>query len=313
LLYAHAQRKNPPIQVLDPRAAWLITDILSDDSARSTGFGLNSTLKLDRPAAVKTGTTTNFHDNWTIGYTPDLLVGVWVGNSGHEAMHDVTGLTGAAPIWHEVMRGLLQGQPAHPFERPDGLTQVEICELSGLLPHATCPHTRTEWFIAGTEPTRPDTFHRQLWIDLLTNSLANDSTPAERRKTITVLDLPVEIQPWAREQGLSLLSDYAQEASNAERQSKELVLLSPGPNTTYHIDPHFDASAQQLEIEASVGQGISQVTVWVDGNLLANLTSAPYQAWWSLAVGEHQFWAEGIHLNGEPVKSQIVTVRVVDD
>jgi membrane carboxypeptidase/penicillin-binding protein len=73
--------------------------------------------------------------------------------SGYEAMHNVIGLTGAAPIWHEVMRGLLQGRPDHPFERPDGLTQVEVCELSGLLSTSVCPHTRTEWFSAGTEPT----------------------------------------------------------------------------------------------------------------------------------------------------------------
>jgi hypothetical protein len=90
-------------------------------------------------------------------------------------------------------------------------------------------------------------------------------------------------------------------------------LLSPGPNTTYRIDPHFDSSAQQLEIEAYVGQGISQVTIWVDGNLLADLTSTPYQAWWSLAAGEHQFWAQGIDPSGELVKSQTVTVRVVED
>src|SRR6185503_16246105 len=75
LLYAH--EKTSPLQIFDPRVAWLVSDILSDDSARSIGFGANSTLKLDRTAAVKTGTTTNFHDNWTIGYTPDLLVGVW--------------------------------------------------------------------------------------------------------------------------------------------------------------------------------------------------------------------------------------------
>ena len=138
--YSIRPTKTPPLQILDPRVTWLISDILSDDSARATGFGLNSTLKLDRTAAVKTGTTTNFHDNWTIGYTPDLVVGVWVGNSGYEAMHNVTGLTGAAPIWHEVMRGLLQGHPDHPFTRPAGLTQVEVCDISGLLPTPACPH-----------------------------------------------------------------------------------------------------------------------------------------------------------------------------
>jgi membrane carboxypeptidase/penicillin-binding protein PbpC len=311
--FSCTQEKAAPIQVFDPRVAWLISDILSDDSARTTGFGLNSTLKLDRTAAVKTGTTTNFHDNWTIGYTPDLVVGVWVGNSGHEPMHNVTGLSGAAPIWHEVMRGLLQGRPDHPFERPDGLTQVEVCDLSGLLPTSACSHTRTEWFLVGTEPIQTDTFHRQVWIDMLTNSMANDGTPLERRKAMTVLDLPVEVQAWAREEGLSLFTDYAQSTSNASGQIIELVLLSPTPNTTYRIDPHFAPSAQQLEIKAAVGPGISQVTIWVDGSPFADVASAPYQAWWSLSAGEHQFWAQATNANGETVKSDIITITVISD
>jgi penicillin-binding protein 1C len=311
LLYT--QEKKPPVQVFDPRVAWLISDILSDDSARSRGFGLNSTLKLDRTAAVKTGTTTNFHDNWTIGYTPDLLVGVWVGNSGYEAMHNVTGLTGAAPIWHEVMRGLLQGRPDRPFERPDGLMRVEVCDLSGLLPSPACAHTRTEWFLAGTEPTQTDAFHQQIWIDMLTNSLADDSTPVDRRQAVTVLDLPVEVQAWAQEQGLSLLADYAEAKVNVSGQSTDLALLSPSANTTYRIDPAFEPSAQQLKIEAAVGQGISQVTVWVDGNLVADFDSAPYQAWWSLSVGEHNIWAQGRNAHGELIKSEIVTISVVAD
>jgi penicillin-binding protein 1C len=311
LLYRNDQ--TPPVQVFDPRVAWLLSDILSDDSARITGFGAESTLKLDRTAAVKTGTTTNFHDNWTIGYTPDLLVGVWVGNSGYEAMHNVTGLTGAAPIWHEVMRGLLQGHPDRPFERPDGLAQAEVCDLSGLLPAAACPHTRLEWFIAGTNPTQADTFHQQVWIDMLTNSLANDATPMERRKSIAVLDLPIEAQPWAHEQGLTLITDYAQLANSVSGLADPLVLLSPHPGTTYHIDSNFAPSAQQLQIEAAAGEEISQVTLWIDGNLIATLSAPPYQAWWSLASGEHQFWAEGVDANGERVKSEIVTLTVVGD
>jgi penicillin-binding protein 1C len=310
--------ENPPLQILDPRVAWLISDILSDDFARSIGFGFNSTLKLDRTAAVKTGTTTNFHDNWTIGYTPDLLVGVWVGNSGYEAMHNVTGLTGAAPIWHEVMRGLLQGRPDHPFERPDGLTQVEVCDISGLLPTSACQHTRTEWFIAGTEPTQTDTVYQQVWIDTLTSSIANNSTPIERRKSITVLNLPVEAQEWAHEQGLSLLSDFSLDAGGLPSESREqapdsaLVLLSPHSNTTYRIDPNFDPSSQQLQIEVAAGPNISQVTIWVDGNLLTTLSSPPYQAWWTLSAGEHRFWAEGVDGNGERVKSDVVMITVLD-
>jgi membrane carboxypeptidase/penicillin-binding protein PbpC len=310
LLYT--QEKKTPFQIFDPRVAWLISDILSDDSARSIGFGPNSTLKLDRTAAVKTGTTTNFHDNWTIGYTSDRLIGVWVGNSGYEAMHNVTGLTGAAPIWHEVMRQLLQGQPDHPFERPDGLMQIEVCDLSGLLPTSACQHTHKEWFIAGTEPAQIDSYYQQVWIDPLTNSIANDLTPIDRRKSITVLDLPVEAEPWAHLQGLPLLIDYAQALENTSMQHNQLVLLSPPPNTTYRIDPNFDPSAQQIQIEVAAGSGISQVTIWVDENLLATLSSAPYQAWWSLSAGEHRFWAEAADANGEIVKSDSVTIIVIN-
>ena len=82
------------------------------------GLDYTSTLKIDRPAAVKTGTTTNFHDNWTIGYTPDIVIGVWVGNASHEPMRGVTGLSGAGPIWHQFIRETLTGTPEHWFSRP---------------------------------------------------------------------------------------------------------------------------------------------------------------------------------------------------
>ena len=305
------QAKTPPLQIFDPRVAWLISDILSDDRARTLSFGQNSLLKLDRTTAVKTGTTTNFHDNWTIGYTPDLLVGVWVGNSNYEAMHNVTGLTGAAPIWHDTMRALLQGGSDQPFIRPDGMTQLEVCDLSGLLPTPACSHTRTEWFIPGTTPTQPDTFYRQIWVDPLTNTLATDSTPPERRQSLTVLDLPVEAQAWARSQGLPLLADYSREASST--QAGDLVLVSPRPNTTYRLTPNLDPSAQQLLLEALAGQGMSQITFWVDGNLLTSVSESPFQAWWPLIVGTHQLWAQGVNASGETVRSDTVTITVIGE
>ncbi len=309
LLYT--QEKTAPVQVFDPRVTWLINDILSDDRARSIGFGLNSTLKLDRTAAVKTGTTTNFHDNWTIGYTPDLLVGVWVGNSNYEAMHDVTGVTGAAPIWHDALRALLEGQPDRPFVQPEGLQQVEVCSLSGLLPTPACPHTRMEWFIPGTEPKQSDAYYQQVWVDALTGLPAKDSTPPEQRKSLIVLDLPIEAQPWARSQGLPLLADLKAQGLNLNSlQANELSLISPTPNTTYRITPNLPQSDQQIELEAVVGLGLSHVTFWVDGNQLAEPASPPYRAWWALSAGEHQFWAEGVNTIGETVKSEAITIMV---
>jgi membrane peptidoglycan carboxypeptidase len=309
LLYT--QEKEPPLQVFDARVAWLISDILSDEDARSIGFGLNSTLKLDRTAAVKTGTTTNFHDNWTIGYTPDLLVGVWVGNSNYQAMHDVTGVTGAAPIWNETMRALLQARPDRPFIRPDGMKQVEVCALSGLLPSPACTHTRLEWFIPSTEPSQTDTYHHQIWVDASTGSLATDVTPADRRKPVIVLDLPVEALPWARQQGLPLLADFKSGADISSGQANSLALISPTSNTTYRIASDFTQAAQQLSVEAVAGPGISQVRIYVDGRVLSAFSGPPYQTWWALTAGEHRFWAEGVTTGGEGTKSNVVAIVVL--
>jgi hypothetical protein len=170
-----------------------------------------------------------------------------------------------------------------------------------------------EWFITGTEPTQTDSTYQQIWVDALTNFIANDSTPVDRRKSITVLNLPVAAQPWAYKQGLPLLSDYSQptlDSGNSLQNNSALVLLSPHPDTTYRIDPNFDPASQQLKIEVAAGQGISQVTLWVDGSLLTPLSSPPYQTWWTISAGEHHFWAEGVNAHKERVKSEVVTITV---
>ncbi len=96
-----------PVQAVSRGAAFLITDILSDNNARKPMFGANSPLKLSRPAAAKTGTTTDFRDNWTVGFTRYLTAGVWAGNADGHPMKNTTGLTGAAPIWHDFMEAVI--------------------------------------------------------------------------------------------------------------------------------------------------------------------------------------------------------------
>jgi membrane carboxypeptidase/penicillin-binding protein PbpC len=151
-------------QLLSPPTAWLITDILADNVARMPAFGANSVLKLPFPAAVKTGTTTDWRDNWTVGYSTARIVGVWVGNADNAPMLDVSGVDGAGPIWHDLM---LLAHPTAPagFVRPEGLVEMEICAPSGLLPTPECPRTRWEWFSAGTQPTQPDNQFQRIVLD----------------------------------------------------------------------------------------------------------------------------------------------------
>lgn len=117
--------------VLDPRLAYMVTNILSDNPARAEEFGPNSPLKLSRPAAAKTGTTNDFRDNWTIGYTPSLVTAVWVGNNDHSPMNGVNGITGAAPIWHDYMEQALTGTAIEQFIQPTGLITAKVCAKDG--------------------------------------------------------------------------------------------------------------------------------------------------------------------------------------
>ena len=137
--------------VLDPKVAYLISNILSDNSARAPAFGFSSDLNVPN-VAVKTGTTNNLRDNWTIGYYPGRLVGVWVGNNNNTPMSYVaSGVTGASPIWRRIILGLLKTTPSPGFAAPTGLIQATICTITGQLACEGCP-SKTEYFIPGTEP-----------------------------------------------------------------------------------------------------------------------------------------------------------------
>lgn len=140
-------------QVLNPGVAYQISHILSDNQARSDAFGSNSVLHIpDQQVAVKTGTTNNLRDNWTIGYTEDFLVTVWVGNNDNQPMSYIaSGITGASPIWQQITLSLMEEGKTYAFSQPDNLDKVAICSLTGTLACNGCP-TVEEFFIRGTQP-----------------------------------------------------------------------------------------------------------------------------------------------------------------
>ena len=183
-------------RVIPPGVAFIISSILSDNGAREFAFGANSQLKIGNfPVAVKTGTTNDLRDNWTIGYTPSYVVAVWVGNNDNTPMNGLaSGVTGAAPIWHAIMTHLLKNTKPVAFQRPTNVIGKIICSTSGLLSPAegtpdSCP-TRFEYFIKGTEPTRADPGRQKVWIDRTTNDLAKtgQTENVEERLELVVTD-----------------------------------------------------------------------------------------------------------------------------
>ena len=153
-LYTYNAAHPQGVRAIREDVAFLMSSVLADKASRYHEFGPGNPLELDRPAAAKTGTTNSFRDNWTLGYTPYLTVGVWAGNSDNSKMSNVIGITGAGPIWHDVMEYVSQyyNYPPDDFIKPPDVNAGTVSALTGLLPHPGEP-TVTDWFIDGTMPT----------------------------------------------------------------------------------------------------------------------------------------------------------------
>lgn len=236
VIFDTAKHKATGQQVLDPRYAYLITSVLSDNKARTPAFGQNSPLKLcidgtttckeetARPAAVKTGTTNDFRDNWTLGYTPELVVGVWVGNPRNEEMEKVTGITGAAPIWHNVMtRIYAEREPfntiaPHPFRIPTGLVQATVCKSTGRIARG-CGDRVTEIFLAEQTPAQADDGFVAVKVDKTNGLRAGPGCPPEVVETRYYLKSP--------ESDVRLARGKVEEWIKAHRLSRQPTQYSP--------------------------------------------------------------------------------------
>ena len=207
--YGEALPLDPPSEgepALGPRSeqvAYLITDILSDNAARAPIFGENSVMRLagDRPAAVKTGTSNDFKDSWALGYTSDLVVGAWVGNSDNSPMDEVAGANGAGEIWRAIMEAAHTGKPSEPFSRPEGVVEYPICAGTGQRASG-CVDQINERFLADLPPTDSGGEYITVTVGGDGTCLATDLTPLEQRRTVVFLQPPPDARDWAGTSGV---------------------------------------------------------------------------------------------------------------
>ncbi len=167
-LFKYKEKKGQ--KVLSEEISFLISHILLDNNARSDAFGPNSALNIPG-VAVKTGTTDEKRDNWTIGYTPTVVAGVWVGNNDNSPMNPAiaSGVTGASPIWRRIMLEAIELKKKADFEKPENVVAVQVDTVGGGMPTGGKP-TRSEYFVKGTEPTSESSIYKKkddkiyLWI-----------------------------------------------------------------------------------------------------------------------------------------------------
>jgi len=259
ILYAHA----PPAtrRVLSPEHAYLVADILSDPDARIPGFGGVTPFEVPFPAAVKTGTSTGFRDTWTIGFTPSIAIGVWVGNADGAPMEGLAGVDGAGPIWRDAMMAASLSRSMQPFLRPAGIVDAMVCAPTGLLPGPDCASPTREIFATGTAPTAREHYY---FKDL------------DGRISI---DPPIEARDWARAAGLTLRSDGASASKDALR------LTAPVAGTTIYFAP--EVSGSQLVLRAVAARGIDRVIFSVDGVVIGDAPGSDPWVVWPLEPGRH--------------------------
>lgn len=257
------------VEAIRPQIAYLITSILSDADARRMLFGNNDPLKLSRPAAAKTGTTENNQDLWTIGYTPDLVTGVWVGNSDNDPIAPVLSSLTAAPIWHDFMEEVHAGTPARQFEEPPGLEKATVCALSGLRPNRYCTKKTTDLFIKGSTPIKECDIHRLVVVDKTTGHLATMLTPPENREERVVEVYPPEWAAWAKAAGKAgppqPPPDPEQPAQPVSSQDDNSVLTinSPATNSAIRGVVEIKGSASGKDFasyQVEYGEGLAPTT-----------------------------------------------------
>ncbi|MDQ3071363.1 MAG: transglycosylase domain-containing protein, partial [Acidobacteriota bacterium] len=251
------------------RAAWWTTDILSDADARAFIFGRGGALEFPFPVAVKTGTSQAFRDNWVVGYTRDLTVGVWVGNFDRVPLVGSSGVAGAGPIFHAVMQAAVEraGRDVHDaadiLPRPDEVERREICLVSGMAAGAACLRRGQEW----TAPGRRDqcTWHTQ-------------------QGTGTLTRWPDEYRRWAAWEGLPMAPAAPREPPASTSRATGLRIMTPQPDAVYLIDPTLRPDFQTLPLAAD---GASGTVRWTVDGRDAGVSAGAATVDWRLVPGRH--------------------------
>lgn len=213
-------------RILPAEYAYLITNILSDNIARAPVFGNSLQLGGGRPAAVKTGTTEDLKDFWTMGFTPELAVGVWMGNSNSAKLTGGFSGTTTGPIWEKFMVNALAETPVSQFPRPSGIVAAEVCSPSGLVPTPECQRKRTEIFVRGQEPKEKDNLWKLVKLDKVNGLLAGPHTPPGDIEEKAFLVLPPEAREWAEQQKIE---QPPTQVSNRSAGPAPVAITGPAP------------------------------------------------------------------------------------
>ncbi len=275
----------PPRRFGKSEAVALVTHVLSDNAARARAFGLDNALRLPFPAAAKTGTSKGYSDNWTLGFTHERTVAVWAGNFDGAPMVQVSGITGAGPIFKRVMTEAMAGVAPAALVDGRGLTTATICPLSGRLAGPHCPAAMEEHFLAGTQPTQPCQMHDSRSLRL-PPELAKKCLQLEARQG-RLVDLGVDYYDWARAQGLAEEPWLAAACRGEDGGGADgPAILFPSNGDEFLLLSDLPLKDQAIPVRIRATPGLGQLELRVDGEL-AQVLTAPFTTRIPALRGDH--------------------------
>ncbi len=259
-----------PRQVISPDIAFIISHILSDNNARSMEFGTGSLLNVPgRTVAVKTGTTDDKRDNWAVGYTPSMVVGVWVGNNDNTPMNQqiASGVTGATPIWNKIMQAALEGKKDEGFQKPDNVNAIQVDAFGGGLPCPGYP-VRSEYFVKGTEPTKDCAVEKKLngqdyYVFTEFDPVSTDGVNRWQQG----------IDAWEAGQGDSKYHPPGELLNQPNQNPDDISVSVTSPGDHNQVDYSFETKAT-----ISTGRKITKVEFYVDETLKDSTNSSDSSA-----------------------------------
>jgi len=245
--------------VISPQLAYLLTQALSDEPARWPSLGHPNPLEIGRPAAAKIGRTAGDQNAWTVGYTPYLVVGVWLGSPA-ASTGDRVPASAAAGLWHALIQYASRSLPAEGWTVPAGVNTVAVCDPSGMLPTSECPSIVNEIFLAGSEPTQADTLYRKFQINRETGLLATVFTPSDLIEERVYMDLPPEAFEWALQVGIPTPPEAYDIIQDDPAASPDVQLSSPEmfSHVSGRLAIHGRASGDGFALyRVQVGKGLN--------------------------------------------------------
>lgn len=256
-------------RVLDERDAYLVTQILTDPSARLASFGEDSVLELPFEAAAKTGTSKGYRDNVTVGFTPEVTVAAWVGNFDGSPMRGVSGITGAGPLFRDVMTAAARHRPPKAFVRPEGIVEVEVCALSGNAPGPDCPHKRLDLVPEGTHLATCD-MHVRMAVDRVTGDRAGKRCAPSSVEDRVFEVLPPLYAEWARAARRPLAPEKFSQRCPADPDDiapshQAVRILYPRDGSRFFVEPSGRRPSIRVRLSAA---GASQLRL--DGRPVAD-------------------------------------------